>query len=311
MKKLRALVVGVGYLGTFHAQKYKNCAQAELVGVFDGRIEQAQKVAENLGVKAFGSLADVVGQVDIATVAVSTQSHFEVAEFLIKNGIHVNIEKPITSTVAQAQHLLDLAKKNNVMVTVGHIERFNPAFVKWQSLKQKTKLLEFERLGPFKARGADVSVLHDLMIHDIDLLLSLNPGPIKNLMAAGDVHLSQTTDWAVVWIEFESGLRAVLKSSRVHPIPTRVMRAYENETHWNVYLNNGDLQKIQFNGKNRENDEALIVETIPTGKVDALQVETDIFVNSILNNQPLPVTGQDGLAALALVDRISNELIHV
>lgn len=308
MKKLRAAVAGVGYLGTYHAQKYKNCSEAELIGVFDGNIDQAQKVAENLQVKVFQKLEELVGQVDVVTVAVSTQSHFEIAEFLIKNGIHVNIEKPITSTVAQAEHLLRLAREKNVHLTVGHIERFNPAFVKWQEVKQKTKLLEFERLGPFKARGADVSVIHDLMIHDIDLLLSLNPGPIKTLRAAGDIHLSLTTDWAVVWIEFESGLRATLKASRVYPIPTRFMRAYENETHWTVYLNNGELQKVQFNGTK---DDALVVETIPTGKVDALQVETDSFVHSVLHNKPQLVTGEDGLAALVLVERICNDLVHV
>lgn len=308
MKKLRAVVAGVGYLGSFHAQKYKNNPHVELVGVYDLNQEQAQRVAEQLGIKAFASLEEMVGAVDLGTIAVSTQSHFEVAHFMIRHGIHVNIEKPITSKSVQAVELIKLAKEKNVIITVGHIERFNPAFVKWQTLMSKAKLLEFERLGPFKARGADVSVIHDLMIHDIDLLLALKPGPIKSLKAVGSRQLSQTTDWAVVSMVFESGLQVSLKASRVYPTPTRLLRAYENETHWTVFLNNGELQKVQFNGTK---DDALVVERIPTEKVDALQVETDSFIDAVRFNRPPLVSGEDGLAALQLVERIFEELEHV
>ncbi len=307
MKKLRAAVVGVGYLGAFHAQKYKNNPQSDLVGVFDINRMQAQKVANALSVGVFEKLEDLPGKVDVATIATSTQNHFEVAEFLIQNGIHLNIEKPITADLSQAHKLIDLASKKNVKITVGHIERFNPAFLKWRLLMGTSKYIEFERCGPFKARGADVSVIHDLMIHDIDLLLSLNPGPIINLEARGAKLMSQTIDWAVVWLSF-SNLKVCLKASRVSPIPARLIKSYDDDSHWTVYLNNGELDRVRFHSGL---DASLVSERIATDKVDALQKETDAFVDAIINNREPLISGRDGLVALELVERICSELSHV
>jgi predicted dehydrogenase len=309
MKKLRAAVAGVGYLGTFHAQKYKNLANAELVGVFDVNKEQANKVATSLNVGVFNTIQEMPGKVDLVTIAASTQSHYEVAKFLIEHGIHVNIEKPITAKAEQALILLQLAKEKNITLTVGHIERFNPAFVKWRSVMGTPKFLEFERMGPFKARGADVSVVHDLMIHDIDLLLSLKPGPMKSISATGMSHLSNTVDWSEVWIDFESGLKVRMKASRVSPVPIRLIRAFEADTHWTVYLNNGELEKVQFDRKSA--DVPLVVERLSTDKVDALQRETEVFVDAVANNKQPLISGEDGLAALELVERICAELKHV
>ncbi|MEY4617145.1 MAG: hypothetical protein RJB66_2105 [Pseudomonadota bacterium] len=307
MKKLRAAVVGVGYLGNFHAQKYKANSNVELVGVFDANKEQAQKVANALQVRAFENLTDLPGQIDLATVATSTQSHFSVAEYLLRQGIHLNIEKPITAESSQAIQLLQIAKENKVKVAVGHIERFNPAFLKWKALSGKPHYLEFERMGPYKARGADVSVIHDLMIHDIDLLFATNPGPIKAVHAQGAKVISKTTDWAVVWIEFESGLKVCLKASRVSPTPARLLRSYDADSSWTAYLNNGELERVPFIGASESN---LAAEKITTEKVDGLQAETNAFVESVMADKIPVITGQDGLLALQLVERICTELNH-
>ncbi len=308
MKKLRAAVVGVGYLGTFHAQKYKNNQNVELVGVFDVNKTQASKVATSLQVGVFENLQDFIGRVDLATVSCSTQSHYEVAEFLINNGIHVNIEKPITAETSQAIGLIRLAKEKNVKIAVGHIERFNPAFLKWRLMMGAPKFIEFERMGPFKARGADVSVIHDLMIHDIDLLLALNPGPLKSLQVQGAKLMSQTTDWAVVWLTFMSGLQVCLKASRVSPVPSRVIRSFDTDAQWTVYLNTGEIDRVRFGGGL---DSPLVAERIATEKADGLQQETDAFVDAVLNNNQPLIRGEDGLAALELVERICAELSHV
>lgn len=308
MKKLRAAVIGVGYLGNFHAQKYRANPHTDLVGVFDTNKEQAQKVAEALGVPVFASLADMAGNVDIATVATSTQSHYLVTEQLIRLGIHVNVEKPITAEGSQADHLLSLAREYQVKLSVGHIERFNPAYLKWRALKGNSHFIEFERVGPYKARGADVSVVHDLMIHDIDLLLALKPGPIRSLQVKGANVISQTTDWAVVWIDFESGLKVCLKASRVSPIAARQIRSFDAEAAWTVYLNNGEIDRVSLVGASESN---LKNEKITTEKVDGLQAETNAFVDAVMNDQTPVITGEDGYAALQLVERICAELGHV
>ena len=308
MKKLRAAVIGVGYLGNFHAQKYKANPHVELVGVFDANKAQAQKVAEALQVNVFENLTDLPGKVDLATVATSTQSHFTVAEFLIRHGIHVNVEKPITAESAQATQLVKLAKENKVQLAVGHIERFNPAYLKWRSLMAKPLYIEFERMGPFKARGADVSVMHDLMIHDIDLLLALNPGAIQSIHAQGAKVISQTTDWAVVWITFESGLKVCLKASRVSPTPVRLIRSYDSEGSWTAYLNNGEVERIPFENASEQH---LAAEKIATEKVDGLQAETNAFIEAVIFASSPVITGEDGLVALQLVERICSELTHV
>jgi predicted dehydrogenase len=308
MKKLRAAVVGVGYLGNFHAQKYKNNPQVELVGVFDVNQAQAKKIATDLQVGVFEKLSDLPGRVDLVTVASSTQSHFEVAEFLINNGIHVNVEKPITAHSDQAKKLIQLAKEKKVTLTVGHIERFNPAFLKWKEIKGTPRYMEFERMGPFKARGADVSVIHDLMIHDIDLLLSLKPGPLKSIQAQGAKVLSQTFDWAVVWLGFESGLKVCLKASRVSPTPARLARSYDAESQWTIYLGSNEVEQVRF-GNSAETP--MVPEKVSTEKVDGLQQETNAFIDAVLNNKAPFITGEDGLAALELVERICSELTHV
>jgi predicted dehydrogenase len=309
MKKLRSAVVGVGYLGNFHAQKHKNNPHVELMGVFDVFESQAQKVAQSLGVKAFSHLKDLIGQVDLVTVATSTQSHFEVCEFLLQNRIHVNVEKPITAEIHQAEKILALAKKNNLKLGVGHIERFNPVFNKWRELSsQKPVYLELYRMGPYKVRGADVSVLHDLMIHDLDLVLSLNPGELKSFHLEGQKLKSKTCDWALAHLEFASGLKAMIKVSRVAPLTRREIWVAEKTDQW--FLNLGALELEKLTPQDKP-DEPFLNEKIQITKVDALQLETDAFIDAVRGDRPVVVSGEDGLAALVLVEKLLSSCQYV
>ncbi|MCM2287722.1 MAG: Gfo/Idh/MocA family oxidoreductase, partial [Sulfuritalea sp.] len=190
-KKLRAAVIGVGYLGRFHAQKYAALSAGnrgvELVGVVDAHPETAQRVAKELGVAAFTDYRELLagGKVDLVSVASTTETHHAVARDCLAAGVHVLAEKPITVTVAQADELIALADAKNLVLQVGHLERFNPA---WLAVKDKFKrpvFIEAHRMAPFKARGIDVSVVLDLMIHDLDLILPLVASPVTDLRASG------------------------------------------------------------------------------------------------------------------------------
>ena len=217
--KLRTAVVGVGYLGQFHAQKHKALTtgawstQAEFVGVCDLNATQAEKIAQDLGVKAFTRPQDLIGKVDAVTVASITPAHYELTKMFLEAGIHVNVEKPITVNVSEAQELIALAKKKNVILTVGHSERFSPVFTRLRELVINPLYVELFRHAPFKPRGAEVSVLHDLAIHDVDLALNLCAPQLSDTRdvtvthAAGSRLATQQLDWSQFSLAF-AGVKA-------------------------------------------------------------------------------------------------------
>lgn len=303
--KLRAAVVGVGYLGRFHAQKYKNNPDVELVAVCDGRAEQAESVARELSTKAVSDPRDLVGQVDLVTVAASTKAHFDLGRLFLEAGIPLNLEKPLAATVAQARELVELAERKKTLLCTGHIERFNPAITALRSVLGQPRFLELTRHTPFRARGADVSVLHDLMIHDLDLLLWLANSGIKSVRAAGVKVISPDWDAVDAWIEMENGLTARLSASRVSSRPVRAIRVLEDgRTHQadTGLLEVDTIEPIAFDAA-----EPLKIAKMAPAKVDALQLETDAFVAAVRGGKPV-VSGADGLKALEAVDRIERAL---
>ena len=179
MKTLRSAVIGVGYLGRFHAQKYKSIPNVELVAVSDLDESRSREVAKELGVNSVPDYTSLKGKVDIVSVAASTQSHFKIAKWCLENGISVFVEKPITTTSEEAQILCHLAQEKSLVLQVGHIERFNPAMVSAREVLHNPLFIEVHRLAPFTLRGADVNVVLDLMIHDLDVILSLVRSPVK------------------------------------------------------------------------------------------------------------------------------------
>lgn len=301
--KLRAAVVGVGYLGNFHAQKYKNNPSVELVGVCDHFPAQADKIAAELGVKSFHRPQDLIGQVDLVTVAASTLSHYELAKMFLENGIHVNVEKPITATVPQAEELIAIAKKNNLKLAVGHIERFNPAINDLKKHIKNAKFIELTRMATYKTRGADVSVLHDLMIHDLDLLLWLSDSEIESMHASGSKLVSKELDVASATFKMKNGLHAVINVSRVSSNMVRSIRVVQDGA--TLFANTGTLE-IEKAEVGAGSDELVKFTKWTVDKADALQKETDAFVDAVLNNKNPVVTGFDGLKALQTIESIEK-----
>lgn len=306
MKKLRAAVVGVGYLGRFHAQKYKANPNVDLVAVCDGRTEQAQAVATELGVRAVSNPRELIGQVDLVTVAASTQAHYELGKMFLEAGIPVNLEKPLAATADQARELVELSEKKKVFLSVGHIERFNPAILELRRRMKNVQFFEFVRHTPFRARGADVSVLSDLMIHDLDLLFWLSGSRIKDFKASGSRLISKTFDTAEAFVELEDGRSARISASRVSTRPQRSIRLLQNGSILWADTGSLDLEFIQPIDLNAA--EPLKIEKFTADKKDALQTETDAFIQAILEGKPPAITGRDGLMAVEAVEKIERSL---
>lgn len=306
MQKLRAAVIGVGYLGTFHAQKYKALSaqpqlQVELAAVCDLNEAQAQKVAGELGVAAFQNPRDLIGKVDAVSIATITPTHYELTKLFLENGIHVNVEKPICVTSSEARDLVELARKKGLTLCVGHSERFNPAFRELRDSVKSPKYIEFNRYAPFKVRGSDVSVLHDLMIHDLDLMLSMDSTNCRLVSAQAGKLATATYDWCAASFEFESGLKAQINSSRLAREMTRSVRAIDAQHIWVANLQTGEVEQTKLTGQ-AENPVGHEIKNV--GRGDNLLSETEAFIQAIHGKTKPVVSGEDGKKALELVEAI-------
>ncbi|XGC82094.1 Gfo/Idh/MocA family protein [Bdellovibrio bacteriovorus] len=304
MTKLRGAVIGVGYLGNFHAQKYKNNPNVELVGVCDHFPAQADKIAAELGVKSFHKPEDLLGQVDLVTIAASTLSHYELAKKFLQNGVHVNVEKPITATVPQAEELVALAQKNNLKLAVGHIERFNPSVLEVKKHLKNPKVIELNRMATYKTRGADVSVLHDLMIHDIDMLFFLSGSEIESMIGTGSKLVSKELDTASVTFKMKNGVVGIINVSRVSSGMQRSVRVIQEDNTIFALTGTHELEKVEKG--NGTPDELVKITKWTVNKEDALQKETDAFIDAVLNNKNPVVTGLDGLKALKAIEDVQK-----
>ena len=317
-KKLRAAVIGVGYLGRFHAQKYAALSDVELVGVVDVFPETARRVAQELGVAAFTDYRELLGahgskdaKVDLVSVASTTETHHAVARDCLAAGVHVLAEKPITVTVAQADELIALADARHLVLQVGHLERFNPA---WLAVKDKIKrpvFIEGHRMAPFKARGIDVSVVLDLMIHDLDLILPLVDSPVTDLRASGVSVLTDGIDIANARIEFANGCVANLTASRTSTASLRRLRIFEH--HEYISVDFGE-RRVVISRKREGSLEDLAPDQLPIDSEsfqqppgDALLTEIEAFVGAVKNGTRAVVSGREGRNALAValdIDRM-------
>lgn len=302
--KLKAAVIGVGYLGNFHAQKLKAHPQVELVGVCDFSYEQAQKVASALSTQAFQKPEELIGKVDFIHVAASTQSHYEIAALFLKNKTPLLVEKPIAATIAQAQELCELAEKNKTLLTVGHIERFNPSFQFLKENIQDIGYLEMNRLAPFRTRGSDVSVLHDLTIHDIDLVHWLFGSEIQDYQIAGRKLIRPTYDDVSIRLRLKSGVQVSINNSRVSPQIIRNFRAIGKEKTFFVNTATLEAEILQVTSA----DPFHRVEKQTLAKVDALALETDHFVQCLLGHKKLSITAQEATRALIEIEDFIQKL---
>ncbi|NJD92350.1 MAG: Gfo/Idh/MocA family oxidoreductase [Geobacter sp.] len=301
MKKLRTAVVGVGYLGRFHAQKYASLPQVELVGVADSDPERGRAVAAEIGTTAFDDYRQLVGKVDAVSVVVPTSFHHEVGAFFLKNGIHLLMEKPITTTIEEADDLIRLAKENSLVLQVGHLERFNPALQAAEARIVGPGFIDAARVAPYKPRATDVSVVLDLMVHDIDIICTIFNSPVKSVSASGALVYSPTPDIANARIEFESGAVANVTASRISLQGDRSIKLFQQDACISVDFQN---RKATVYSKG----DSLLPDGTPEVKVEELAVpqqdqilaEITAFVESIMNGQPVKVSGEDGRRALEI-----------
>ena len=308
MSKLRTAVVGVGYLGRFHAQKHRALDNVDLVAVCDRDLERGRAVAAEVQTSAVGDYRDLVGKVDAVTIAATTAEHFGVARFFLEHGVHCLVEKPLTATSTEAAVLTKLAADAKLKLQVGHVERFNPALVAARETLTTVRFIECHRLAPFKGRGADVNVILDVMIHDLDVILSLVDSKPTSASAVGIPVLMDDIDIANARIEFENGAVANVTASRVSTTPQRRFRVFQPNQYVSIDFGNGEVRRVTKQGDWREGGAPLREETWNLEKGDALLAETKAFVDAIVNDTPPVVSGADALASLELAEMIGADI---
>jgi len=305
MKKIRAAVIGVGYLGQFHAEKYAAIPDAELIGIVDADPVRASQIATKLSTRAFTDPAQLFGQVDAVSIVVPTALHYRVAKQFLEQGIHLLVEKPITETLEQADELIELAARAGVVLQVGHIERFNPAVTAIKPLLRSPRYIAAERSAPFTIRCTDVNVVLDLMIHDLDIVMDLAGADPKEVSAAGASVITSEIDMAAARIVFQNGCVADVIASRVSDEKKRVLRVFEGE---NVYASDYQTQKAAVSRKRSAPALELAVQDISTDRRDTLGEEVIAFVRSVQNNTRPLVSGAEGRRALALARLITHNI---
>jgi len=307
-KKLRAAVVGVGYLGQFHAEKLAALKDVELVAVADADAARAKQIAAKHGCEAQADPRALLGEVDLVSIAVPTEHHHEVALAFLDAGVHVLVEKPMTRTLEEADALLAAARAKGVLLAVGHLERFNPAFRALAATLERPLFIDCERLSGFKQRGIDVDVVLDLMIHDLDLVLSMAKSEIGQVSACGFQVMTDSIDIANVRIEFASGCVANLSASRVSQSPVRKLRVFQTDQYASADLQAGKLRVVRRN-VNDTRGGAITQDESGFDDRDALRSEIEDFVAAVRGGRPPLVTGEDGRKALALALEVSR-LVH-
>lgn len=299
MSRLRTAVIGVGYLGKFHADKYAACANAELVAVVDADAARVAEVAGSLSARPVIDYRDLDGQVDAVSIVVPTRAHFEVAEFFLSRGVHVLLEKPMTATLDEARALNLLAREKGLVLQVGHLERFNPVYAALRSNLSRPRFIEASRIGPFKARGTDVSIILDLMIHDLDIILSLVRSPVSEVRATGAPVYSDRVDIANARLAFENGCVANVTASRISLKSERRMRIYQEDSYLNVDFQ--DRRIVTFRkgeGEQMPGVPNLAKEEQTFAQSDPLLSEVTAFLDAVQSGKPPQVSGEDGQLAL-------------
>jgi len=308
MKKLRAAVVGVGYLGRFHAQKYRALEDVELVGVCDLDASAGRAVAESVAARYFADYRDLAGLVDAVTIAASTSAHYALAKFFLERDVHVLVEKPMTRTSRESAELNALAARRGLKLQVGHVERFNTALLSAREGLTGVRFIECHRLAPFKGRGADVNVVLDLMIHDLDVILSLVGARPVNVSAVGIPVLTDDVDIANARIEFANNAIANVTASRASTSAQRMVRVFQPNQYVAIDFGGGEVRRVTRTGSPSDGMAALKSESWNLEKGDALLAETRSFVDAIVADKPCEVSGEDGYAALELAERIVAEI---
>jgi predicted dehydrogenase len=310
MQPVRTAVIGVGYLGRFHAQKYAALEGVRLVGVVDADQATRERVAAEVGCRPFADFGELLGEVDAVSIATPTPLHHPIARQCLEHGVHVLVEKPITRTLDEARELIAIARTQGRVLQVGHLERFNSAVLALGEGLGKPRFIESSRLAPFKERGTDVNVVLDLMIHDIDLIQSLVGAPIESVDAVGASVFSKGLDIANARIRYAGGCVANTTASRVSLKTERKLRMFMDDAYVSIDLQQKVLTIVR---KPPEGSGAALgqvsIEERSYEQGDALRLEIEAFISAVRSGRAPPVTGEDGLQALETALHIT-ELVH-
>jgi predicted dehydrogenase len=300
---LKIVVAGAGHMGRIHLEKLMAMEGVEVSGIVDVDTERAKGLAQGGRVPCFADYRDAVDRSNGVVIATPTESHFEIGKAFLEAGCHVFVEKPVTSNAGEARKLIDLAREKALVFQVGHLERFNPVFAKAASEIKRPLYIEACRVSPFTGRSTDVTVILDVMIHDIDLVLSLVKDRVKEVRAQGSPFLSEKLDIANAWVEFENGCVAKLTASRVAVGRERRIAIFEKERYFSADLLGGKLVVAS-----RAKDGTLETIDFEPPKADSVKEELTEFVQSIRGEAKPSVTGDDGLNALLLADLIDHHI---
>ena len=308
-EKLRMGVAGVGHFGKFHAAKIAASTAADLVAVADIDGAQAREIAAANGVSGFSDPSDMLGQIDAVTIAVPTLAHFEVARVFLEAGVHVLLEKPIADNLEDARRLIALAEEKDLVLQIGHLQRFSGAAQFLRRRLDNPLFIESLRIAPFKPRGTDVSVILDLMIHDLDFILSLVRAPIASIDAAGAPVFSDSEDIANARVKFANGCIANITASRISLKTERQMRIFQSDAYIAVDF---DKRKTRIIGKKSAGPVAgfsdVDMEEESYEEVDVLEREIEAFIAAVKDGTPPMVSGEDGLRALEAAMSVADSL---
>ncbi len=318
---LKIAVFGTGHLGKFHLNNWKEIPGVELVGFYDPNDTIAEEVIAQYGLKRFHNEDELIAACDAIDVVTPTQYHFAVCERAIKKGKHVFVEKPMANSMEEAKTLVKLVQESKIKFQVGHVERFNPAFLAAKDLDLNPMFIEVHRLAQFNPRGTEVSVILDLMIHDIDVILSLVKSDVKTISANGVAVLTDTPDIANVRIEFNNGCVANLTSSRISMKKMRKIRLFQKDAYIGIDFLEKKTEVIKLKEEKDENVFAFDIET-PNGtktiaianpqvpQVNAIKKELEEFVAAIQNNRQPIVNEIDGFRAMEVAHQILHKISH-
>jgi len=317
-------IAGVGQFGQNHARILKNSSFCNFVGIYDKNMDRASEIASRIDSKYFENLELLLSKIDALAIVVTTISHYEIAKKAIQAGIHVFIEKPITSTIEEAKELLALAKLHNAKIQVGHIERFNPIVMKVAEKIKDPIFIECHRIAPFTPRGTDIPVVLELMIHDIDFILAFVKSPVKEIRANGSGVITKSIDIANARIEFENGATANITASRISDKRSRKLRIFQKNAYFsmdfkdkkvkmlkrskNLYKVLPKILKGDYDNIKKEDVVDIILFDGNNEQKDALTTELESFINSIEHNKIPIVDGEAGLKALEVAIKIVDTI---
>ncbi len=322
MEKLKIGVIGAGHLGKLHIKMFKQIESCDLVGIFDLDPDQLKIASEEFKVKSYEDLDKLLNEVNAISIAATTSAHYVLAKKCLEKNLHVFVEKPITATIPEAEELVKLSNQKKLNLQIGHIERFNPALISLEKYILQPRFIQTDRLAQFNPRGTDVAVVLDLMIHDIDIILSLVKSEVKKVDASGVAVVSDTLDIANARLEFENGAVANVTASRISQKKMRKMRIFQRDSYVSLDFHLGVSEIFRLSPLEENSSQASSFFEIGVGdrkkriiydqpeikEINALKYELELFVNSVLKNEKPVVTGEDGLRALKVAEIIIKKI---